>query len=93
MIGLLAIGVAAGILLGLRFRVLVLVPATLVAAGAVAVTGLAVGHRLGVVALAVLGTVALLQIGYVVGCVIQAASPLRLPKRTASYTNADTEPI
>jgi hypothetical protein len=58
-----------GILLGLRFKVFVLVPATLLAA--VAVT--ASGHQSKVtLALSLLGTVVLLQIGYLVGLIVRA---------------------
>jgi hypothetical protein len=59
-------GTLAGVLLGLsRFKVLVLVPAFLIAACAIIVTG----HELKVIALTILATVALLQIGYIVGCI------------------------
>ena len=59
-------GTLAGVLLGLsRFKVLVLVPAILIAACAIIVTG----HELKVIALTILATVALLQIGYIVGCI------------------------
>jgi len=94
MISLLAIGMIAGIILGLRFRVLVLVPATLFAAGVVAVVGLAGGQLGAVIALTMAGTAALLQVGYLVGCVLEVANPVRLPKRTtAGYTHPDTKPI
>ena len=59
-------GTLAGVLLGLsRFKVLVLVPAILIAACAIIVTG----HELKVIALTILATAALLQIGYIVGCI------------------------
>ena len=57
----------AGVLLGLRFKVSALIPATLLAAGVVIVTG----GGLGVVALTVFGTIVLLQIGYFAGRVVQ----------------------
>ena len=57
----------AGVLLGLRFKVFALIPATLLAAGVVIVTG----GGLGVVALTVFGTAVLLQIGYFAGRVVR----------------------
>jgi hypothetical protein len=63
-------GAIAGILLGVRFKVLVLVPACLVAAVVIIVNGS--GHTLSSIVLTVLGTVVSLQIGYIVG-----SSPLR----------------
>ncbi len=60
-------GTIAGILLGLRFKVFALIPATLLAAGVVIVTD----GGLRVVALNVFGTAVLLQIGYFVGCVVR----------------------
>jgi hypothetical protein len=62
------IGTIAGILLGLRFKVFVLVPAILIAACAIIVTG----HGLKAIVLTVLATAALLQIGYILGCVVRA---------------------
>jgi hypothetical protein len=61
----LIIGSIVGILLGLRFKVFVLVPAILIAAGAIVMAG----HGLKLIVLTVLATAAVLQIGYVVGCV------------------------
>jgi hypothetical protein len=58
-------GFLVGVLLALlRFKVLVLVPTILIAASAIIVTS----HELKVIALTILATVALLQIGYLVGC-------------------------
>ena len=58
-----------GILLALRFKVFVLVPATLLAAVAI----IASGHQPKVtLALTLLGTVVLLQIGYLVGLIVRA---------------------
>jgi hypothetical protein len=44
MIVLLAVGIFVGIILGLRFKALVLVPTLLVAVGLVAMMGIAEGH-------------------------------------------------
>ena len=60
-------GTIAGVLLGLRFKVFALIPATLLAAGVVIVTG----GGLRVVALTVFGTIVLLQIGYFAGRVVR----------------------
>jgi hypothetical protein len=60
------VGILVGVLLALlRFKVLVLVPTILIAACAIIVTG----HELRVIALTILATAALLQIGYLVGCI------------------------
>jgi hypothetical protein len=74
----LIIGSIVGILLGLRFKVFVLVPAILIAAGAIVV----VGHGLKLIVLTVLATSALLQIGYVVGCVVRVYASAYLRHRT-----------
>jgi hypothetical protein len=67
MVASFVIAVIAAILLALRFTVFVLVPATLLTAAAI----VAVGHQPKVtMALTLLGTVVLLQIGYLVGWTI-----------------------
>ena len=71
------IGALAGITLGLRFKVLVLVPAILFAA----VIIIASGHELKVIALTVFGTAVALQIGYVVGCRLRVITGAYLPAR------------
>ena len=58
----------AGVLLGLRFKVFALIPAILLAAGIVIVTG----GGLRVVAPTVFGTAVLLQIGYLAGHVVRS---------------------
>jgi hypothetical protein len=69
MVGAFVIAVIAAILLAWRFEVFVLVPATLLTAAAI----IAVGHQPRVMmALTLLGTVVLLQIGYLVGRTIRA---------------------
>jgi hypothetical protein len=70
---LLIISTICGILLGFHFRVLVLVPAMLLATAVITVTSFTHGLGLGTIALTVLGATALLQIGYVAGCVVRAA--------------------
>jgi hypothetical protein len=70
-------GAIAGILLGIRFKVLILVPASLLAAVVVIVTGSS--HDLGPVVLTLLGTVASLQFGYVVGSLLRTLFRARFP--------------
>jgi hypothetical protein len=73
-------GTLAGVSLGLsRFKVLVLVPAILIAACAIIVTG----HELKVIALTILATAALLQIGYIVGCIARVHAHAHLHARKA----------
>jgi membrane protein DedA with SNARE-associated domain len=66
------VGIMAGVALGLRFNVLVLIPAMLLAAAVTVASGLARGHTSGVILFALFGTLASLQAGYFVGCVLQA---------------------
>jgi hypothetical protein len=75
MTALLIIGAVAGALLGLRFKILVLIPASLITTGAVTIADLARGYEFRLGALAILGTVVLLQIGYLFGCIVQAVIP------------------
>jgi len=97
MIGFLAIGAVFGIILGLRFKVLVLVPATLLATAVVTAVGLLDGQHFRVIALTVVGAAALLQVGYVVGCVLEVAAPWRLAgksgRMTVRYRRPDIEPV
>jgi hypothetical protein len=60
----------AGVVLGLRFNVLVLIPAMLL--GAAIAIGLTSNRAYSDVLLALLGTIASLQIGYFIGCVLHA---------------------
>jgi len=82
MVELLIISAIAGILLGLRFKVFVLVPAVVLLAAMVVLGAGAVGGR-GLVStgLMVLGAVASLQIGYVAGVLLQITVLARLPSR------------
>ena len=68
MLVFLIIGTMAGILIGLRFSAFALIPATLLATVAIIVTD---QHGPKIIALTVLGTVVLLQIGYIAGCVVR----------------------
>jgi hypothetical protein len=70
-------GAVAGILLGLRFKAFVLIPATLIAAFAI----IAMGHGFKAIVLTTLATAALLQIGYVLGCVFRVYAGAYLSDR------------
>ena len=70
-------GAIAGVLLGLRFKVLVIVPASVLAAIMIIATG--TGQQLGAFILTLLVTLASLQIGYVVGSILRALVRARLP--------------
>jgi predicted phage tail protein len=82
MIVFLIIGAFAGIMLGLRFKVFVLGPATLLVTAAITVSGIASGHEPGMIALTAFGAVASLQIGYFVGGILQVMAPAHLLART-----------
>jgi hypothetical protein len=74
------IGALAGITLGLRFKVLVLVPAILFATVIIIARGHEL-HELKVIALTVFGTAVALQIGYIVGCMLRVITRAYLPAR------------
>ena len=76
----LAIGAIVGTLLGLRFKVFVLVPATLITAFAIVATL----HGGRTIAVTMLATTILLQIGYVLGCVAHAYADAHWQGQTAS---------
>jgi hypothetical protein len=69
-------GAIAGIILGLRFRSLILVPASLLSIVTVSVIVAARGDRPSVVALAAIGTMASLQIGYLVSSTLRTVVDL-----------------
>ena len=70
-------GAIIGILLGLRFNVLVLVPASVVATVVVFVNGS--GDKLSVIVLTLVGTLVSLQAGYVTGSVFRFLAQSHLP--------------
>ena len=76
-------GAIVGIMLGLRFRFLILVPASLLSTVVVIVT---LGDKLSVVVLTVIGTVASLQIGYIVSRILRTLVGLATsaPPRSSS---------
>jgi hypothetical protein len=77
MLVLLIAGAIAGILLGLRFKVLIVFPASLLAAVIVIVTESS--HDWGAIVLTLVGTVASLQFGYVVGSLLRTLLRARFP--------------
>jgi hypothetical protein len=79
MISFLIIGTIVGIFLGIRFKVLSLAPATLIATGAI----IATGHGIKAIVVTVLATTVLLQIGYVLGVVASAFAKAYRQERMA----------
>jgi len=68
----------AGILLGLRFKVLVLVPASVLATVVIILSGS--GHELSTIILTLVGTVVSLQMGYIAGSVLRSLARPYLPE-------------
>jgi hypothetical protein len=71
-IGTLVVALLVGALLGLRFRVTIVVPATFMAVAIVTVNGMAHGDGAAAIALAVVVVAASLQVGYLAGAVLRA---------------------
>ena len=68
-----------GVLLGLRFKVFILVPVILVVMGAI----IAGGHGLKMIVVTVVAAAVVLQIGYVLGCAVRVYLDAYLHERTA----------
>jgi hypothetical protein len=68
-----AIGVIAGAILGLRFRMLILIPAVGVEFAAVLADGIAGGNGPWWIALAMIAVAASTQVGYFAGSVVSAS--------------------
>ena len=73
-------GAIIGILLGLRFKVLVLVPASVLATVVIILSGS--GHELSVTVLTLVGTLVALQMGYLAGSVLRFLARSYLPRWT-----------
>ena len=73
-------GVIIGILLGLRFKVLVLVPASVLAAVVIILSES--GHELSVIVLTLVGTLVSLQMGYLAGGILRYLVRAYLPAWT-----------
>jgi len=76
---ILIIGAISGMLLGLRFKVFILVPATLLATTVIIAAATAGGHGPVAIALMVLGGAASLQVGYVGGILLYVMVLAHLP--------------
>ena len=87
MTAFLVAGAAIGLLLGLRFRVLVLVPAILLATVVIILSGS--GHKLSVIVLTLVGTVVSLQLGYVVGSILRSLARSYLQPWTGDEKGAN----
>ena len=86
----LIIGTLAGVLLGLRFKVLVLVPFILIFAGAI----IATGDGWKAIAITILATAVLLQIGYLVGLVVRIwAGWYPSAGKKPRYQSAKSKPV
>ena len=86
----LIIGTLAGVLLGLRFKVFVLVPFILI----IACATIATGHGLKAIALTILATAVLIQIGYVLGLVVRFCVGRYLSKPKArAYQPSKSKPV
>jgi hypothetical protein len=71
-------GALVGALLGLRFKVLALIPGILIAACAI----IATGDSLKAIALTIFATAVLLQVGYALGLVVRVLAAQRLSPRS-----------
>jgi hypothetical protein len=72
-------GAVIGVLLGLRFKVLVLVPASVLATVVIIISGS--GHELSVIVLTLVGTLVSLQVGYIAGSILLFLAQAYLPAR------------
>jgi hypothetical protein len=70
----LTVGAFAGIMLGLRFNVFVLVPTILLAVVVITLSDIANRQSIGVIVITALATVVLLQIGYLGGRILKVAT-------------------
>jgi hypothetical protein len=86
----LIIGALAGVLLGLRFKVLILIPCILIIACAIVATG----DGLKAITLTILATAVLIQIGYVLGLVVRFCVGRYLSKPKArAYQPSKSKPV
>jgi hypothetical protein len=83
MAAFLVTGAIVGILLGLRFKVLVLVPASVLASVVIIISQS--GHQLSMIVLTLAGTVVSLQMGYIVGSVFRSLARPYLPEWMCSH--------
>jgi hypothetical protein len=81
MMEILIIGAISGMLLGIRFKVFILVPATLLATMVIIGAATASGHGPVAIVLMVLAGAASLQVGYVGGVLLDVMVLAHLPLR------------
>jgi hypothetical protein len=92
MLILMAIGILVGAVLGLRFKVLVLVPVICVALAIVLVDGIARGDGLWWLALAMVVIATSLQLGYILGIVVRfVLGAVRAPNHGRVSMSTSTE--
>jgi hypothetical protein len=82
MLAFLIVATFAGVLLGLRFNIFVLVLAILLAIAAITLRDIATRQSVVVILVTAFAAVVLLQIGYIVGRVLKAAIQARWPTWT-----------
>ena len=75
MVTFVVIGAIAGALMSMRLKVLALIPVIFVATVVVILIGHHIGQHVLAIALYALATIAALQIGYMLGCVVRAKVP------------------
>jgi uncharacterized membrane protein len=78
MVAFFTVGAFAGILLGLRFNVFVLVPTILLAIMAITLSDIANHQSIRVIVITTLATVVLLEIGYLGGRLLKVATESQL---------------
>jgi len=83
MAAFLVMGAIVGMLLGLRFKVLVLIPAISVATVVIVLS--ASSQKLSLILLTLVGTVVALQLGYIGGSLVRFLARTHLPAWTRYY--------
>jgi hypothetical protein len=86
------VGLLFGALLGIYFRVLVLAPATLMAIVAATSAGITGGESARGLAVSVVAVSALLQAGYVGGCILRAIVSALSAKNQSSRASEVSKP-
>jgi hypothetical protein len=86
------VGLLFGALLGIYFRVLVLAPATLMAIVAATSAGITGGESARGLAVSVVAVSALLQAGYVGGCILRAIVSVLSAKNQSSRASEVSKP-
>ena len=86
----LIIGTLAGVLLGLRFKVFVVIPFMLI----IACASIATGDGLKAIAVTILATAVLVQIGYVLGLVVRVwAGRYLRTRKNPRYQPSKSKPV